>query len=488
MNKIEKIRTRYAPSPTGYMHIGNLRTALYSYLFAKHYDGDFVLRIEDTDQKRYVDGAVDVIYKTLKDTKLIHDEGPDIGGEYGPYTQSERKHIYKKHADQLLANGTAYYCFCDKDSEQDSESDESELEQTYGHHCNCSKLTKEEIEANLANNKPYVIRQNIPQNMMVTFHDEVYGDITVDSNTLDHQVLIKGDGLPTYNFANVIDDHLMNITHILRGKEYISSTPKYQLLYEAFGWQPPKTMHLSTINGKNEDGSVSKLSKRHGSTSFAQLIDAGYLPEALINYIALLGWSPKQEREIYSLQELVELFNVEGLVKTDAIFDYQKLAWMNGEYIKVLPREKFLELSQKFLEGTPECVHNNWEYASTLAQSRINTFADIKNLFAFLDNYGDFDLTLFENKKNKLTQEISKNILIDLLPQFEALSEWTPENINKIATEYATAHGLKLGAVMWPPRIAVTGNTVTPGGVGEMMYLVGKDSSITRIKHCIERL
>lgn len=484
----KQVRTRFAPSPTGYMHVGNLRTALFAYLFARHYNGKFIVRIEDTDQKRFVEGATDVIFETLKQTGLTYDEGPDIGGNYGPYKQSERKEIYQKYAQILLEKGVAYYCFCKKDSDDTSENDdEMPAEQTYGHHCDCCNLSKEEIAKKLKT-ESFVIRQKMPKDQIITFHDEVYGDISIDSNTLDDQVLIKSDGLPTYNFANVIDDHLMEITHIIRGKEYISSTPKYQLLYDAFGWESPKVMHVAVIMGQNPDGSVSKLSKRHGAVSFANLVEQGYLPQAIINYIVLLGWSPKQEQEIYSLQELISLFTADGILKTDSIFDYKKLAWMNSHYIKELSHEEFVNLSQKFIKLAPKCVQDKWEFASNLAQSRISTFAEIPELFAFLDNYYDFDLSLFENKKNKLTQEISLQVLQDLLPEFERVEDWQPEILNEIATNYATAHEMKLGAVMWAPRIAVSANVVTPGGMGEMMYLLGKETSIARINSAISRL
>lgn len=484
----KQVRTRFAPSPTGYMHVGNLRTALFAYLFARHYNGKFILRIEDTDQKRFVEGATDVIFETLKQTGLTYDEGPDIGGNYGPYKQSERKEIYQKYAQILLEKGVAYYCFCKKDSDDTSENDdEMPAEQTYGHHCDCCNLSKEEITQKLKT-ESFVIRQKMPKDQIITFHDEVYGDISIDSNTLDDQVLIKSDGLPTYNFANVIDDHLMEITHIIRGKEYISSTPKYQLLYDAFGWESPKVMHVAVIMGQNPDGSVSKLSKRHGAVSFANLVEQGFLPQAIINYIVLLGWSPKQEQEIYSLQELISLFTADGILKTDSIFDYKKLAWMNSHYIKELSHEEFVSLSQKFIKLAPKCVQDKWEFASNLAQSRISTFAEIPELFAFLDNYYDFDLSLFENKKNKLTQEISLQVLQDLLPEFERVEDWQPEILNEIATNYATAHEMKLGAVMWAPRIAVSANVVTPGGMGEMMYLLGKETSIARINSAISRL
>ncbi len=475
---MEKVRTRFAPSPTGYMHIGNLRTALYAYLYARHYGGTFVLRIEDTDQKRFVEGATEVIYETLKATGLRHDEGPDIGGPYAPYVQSERKAIYEEYAKKLVESGHAYYCFCKKDDTD---------EESYGHHCDCASLAPEIVKEKLKS-ESYVIRQKIPRGQKVQLHDEVFGDIVVDTDTLDDQVLLKSDKLPTYNFANVIDDHLMNITHVIRGKEYISSAPKYELLYEALGWKSPVTMHVSTIMGQNPDGSVSKLSKRHGSVSFAQLVEAGYLPEAILNYTALLGWSPKMEREVFSLAELIELFTADGLVKADCVFDYKKLAWMNSIYISKLSHEEFLEYSKKFLEGAPSFVKDKWEFASSLAQGRIETFGEIGELFKFLEDYKDFDLSLFENKKNKLTLEASLNVLKDLYPQFEKLEDWSVENLNAIASNYAEGRGIKLGASMWPPRIATAGQMVTPGGMGEMMYLVGKEETLKRLRRSIERL
>ncbi len=485
---MKEVRTRFAPSPTGYMHIGNLRTALYAYLYAKHFDGKFVLRIEDTDQKRFVKGATEVIYDTLKTTKLIHDEGPDKDGGYGPYVQSERKEIYKKYALELVEKGYAYYCFCGQNEEEHGEDAEQEVEQTYGYNRHCRNLSKEEVEANLKAGKSYVIRQKIPIDETVTFHDEVYGDITVETNTLDDQILLKSDGMPTYNFANVIDDHLMNITHIIRGKEYISSTPKYQLLYNAFGWESPKTMHVSTIMGKNADGTVSKLSKRHGSVSFAKLLEEGYLPEAVLNYIALLGWSPKMEQEIFSLEELAKLFTEDGLVKTNAIFDYKKLDWFNNHYISNLSHEEFVEHSKKYIETLPQDLKDKWDFASTLAQGRIDKFSQIAELFDFVENYEDFDLMELENKKNKLDKQQSLEILKEILPQLENIEDWTVENINKVAQDYATQKEYKIGKVMWPLRVAVTGKVVTPGGGGEMLYLVGKEKSVERINKTIERL
>lgn len=483
---MEKVRTRFAPSPTGYMHIGNLRTALYAFLQAKHNNGDFVLRIEDTDQKRYVEGAIDVIYKTLNKTKLNYDEGPQVGGEYGPYFQSERKEIYRRCALWLVEHGYAYYCFCENSHEENEHQEENE--KTYGYNRKCRNLSREEIEENLQNGKSYVIRQKIPLDGETTFHDELYGDITVKNETLDDQILLKSDGMPTYNFANVVDDHLMNITHVMRGKEYIISSPKYQLLYDSFGWEAPKNIHLSTILGKNADGTVSKLSKRHGAVSFENLLELGYLEQAILNYILLLGWNPKSEQEIFSLEEMIEKFNLEGLCKSDAIFDYQKLDWINSIYIKNLSHEEFIERSKNYIKELPEYIQNKWEFASHLAQGRINKLSDIKELFSFLDNYSDFDLENFANKKNKLAKEDSLAILKEILPQFEKLDNWSNENLSCILSDYAEQKEMKIGRPMWAVRIAVSGNSVTPGGASEMMFLLGKDTCINRIKKSIKRL
>lgn len=483
---MEEIRTRFAPSPTGYMHIGNLRTALYAFLYAKHYNGKFILRIEDTDQKRYVEGATEIIYNTLKQTKLIHDEGPDIGGNYGPYVQSERKALYKEYAEKLVKSGHAYYCFCSNSHEENSH--EEDEPQTFGYNRHCRNLSKEEVEKNLKEGKSYVIRQKVPLDGTTTFHDEIYGDITVENSSLDDQILLKSDGMPTYNFANVVDDHLMEISDVIRGKEYISSTPKYQLLYEAFGWTPPRTIHLSTIMGQNTDGTVSKLSKRHGAVSFAQLVQDGYLPEAIINYISLLGWSPKKEREIFSLEELIELFDVNGIIKTDAVFDYKKLDWFNSLYIKELPREKFLELAKNYTNELSENIKDKWDFASTLCQSRINKLSEISHFFDFLDDYQDFDLELFENKKNKLDKAGSLEILKDMYSILKNENDWSVERLNQTIQDYATEKEMKIGKAMWPVRIGVTGQTVTPGGGAEMLYLLGKDKSLERIERCIQRL
>ncbi|MGN1163032.1 MAG: glutamate--tRNA ligase, partial [Christensenellales bacterium] len=449
----------------------------------------FILRIEDTDQKRFVEGATEVIYETLRQTHLTHDEGPDIGGEFGPYVQSERKDLYKKYAEMLVQSGHAYYCFCTKDEEEKEREKETE-EQGFstGYNRHCRNLSKEEIDANLKAGKPYVIRQKIPLDGTTTFHDEVFGDVTVENSTLDDQVLLKSDGMPTYNFANVVDDHLMNITHVMRGREYIASTPKYQLLYEAFGWEPPKTAHLSTIMGKNADGSISKLSKRHGSVSFAKLIEEGYLPEAITNYIALLGWSPKQEREFFTLDELCEHFTLEGLVKTNAIFDYDKLAWMNGEYIKNLSHEKFVELSRPYAKDLPDFIKDKWEYVSTLIQTRINKLSEIYDKLSFLGDFKDFDLSLLINKKNKTTLEGSFETISECLPRLEGITNWTVENINNSISEYSAQKEQKIGYVMWPLRIGVTGEVVTPGGTGEMMFILGKEETLHRLKATKQRI
>ncbi|MGI5842543.1 MAG: glutamate--tRNA ligase [Christensenellales bacterium] len=482
---MKEVRTRFAPSPTGYMHIGNLRTALYAFLFARHEKGKFILRIEDTDQKRFVEGSTELIYTTLKQTNLLHDEGPDIGGNFGPYVQSERKHIYKEYAEKLVQTGHAYYCFCSNNKDEENQ---TEPEQTFGYNRHCRNLTKEEIAANLQEGKPYVIRQAIPLEGTTTFHDEVYGDITVENNSLDDQILLKGDGMPTYNFANVVDDHLMDITHVIRGKEYISSTPKYQLLYNAFGWESPKTVHLSTIMGQNPDGSVSKLSKRHGAVSFAQLLEEGYLGEAILNYIALLGWSPKQEREVFSLDELIELFDISGVVKTNAIFNYQKLDWFNAIYISNMSHDEFLSYAKPYTEALPQFIKEKWLFASTLAQSRISKFSDIAKLFAFLTEYTDFDLALFENKKNKLEKADSLAILKEMAPILNNVEKWEVDDLNAILQAYTDEKQIKIGRTMWPVRIAVTGQVMTPGGGAEMLYLLGKEESLARINHCIARL
>lgn len=474
--KNTKVRTRFAPSPTGFMHIGNLRTALYAYLFAKHYDGDFILRIEDTDQKRYVEGAVDAIYRTLEKTGLKHDEGPDIGGKFGPYVQSERKEIYKKYALELVERGGAYFCFCSKDEDVDDENN-------FGHHCGCASLSKEEVETRLKSGQSYVIRQKIPKDKIVTYHDEVYGDISVNTNDLDDQVLLKSDGMPTYNFANVIDDHLMQITHVIRGKEYIISTPKYQLLYEAFGWEAPKNIHVSTILGKDAEGNISKLSKRHGSVSFEKLLEDGYLPEAVVNYVALLGWSPKQEQEIFSLNELVKLFSADGIVKADAIFDYEKLVWMNGMYIRNLTIQELQKRVEDRGVKIPKFV--NKEKLFTLLQPRLKTLNEVEEKLEFLKPIIKIDEEKYFENKYKLDKEMVTKILKATLEVLENQEIWENSQLFETLKPLGEKLGIKTAGVVWVIRIAISNQLVTLGGATELLEVLGKEESLRRIKNAI---
>ena len=482
-----KIRTRFAPSPTGFMHVGNLRTALYEYLTAKHEGGTFVLRIEDTDRERYVEGATQVIYDTMKLAGLEHDEGPDIGGEYGPYVQSERLSMYKPYAEQLVEQGKAYRCFCTKER---LEALKENAPEGTGYDRHCRDLSPEEIQKNLDAGMPYVIRQKMPLTGSTSYHDLVYGDITFPNEDLDDQVLIKTDGFPTYNFANVIDDHTMGITHVVRGSEYLSSTPKYNLLYEAFGWEIPTYIHLPLIMGKSvdEEGNevISKLSKRHGSTGFMDLVNEGYLPEAIINYIALLGWAPKDTREIFSLPELIEAFDINGISKSPAVFDYDKLSWVNQEHIKAMSDEEFLEHAKPFYDEAgvdPSC----YALLAELLKPRIAKFNEIVEKLSFIKEYGDFELELFEHKKSKSTLESSKQMLEKAIPVLENL-DWDREAITEAMKTLAESLEVKNSVVMWPVRIAAAGVAVTPGGCAEVMLLLGRDESLRRIKYAYSRL
>ena len=482
-----KIRTRFAPSPTGFMHVGNLRTALYEYLTAKHEGGTFVLRIEDTDRERYVEGATQVIYDTMKLAGLTHDEGPDIGGEYGPYVQSERLSMYKPYAEQLVEQGKAYRCFCTKER---LEALKENAPEGTGYDRHCRDLSPEEIQKNLDAGMPYVIRQKMPLTGSTSYHDLVYGDITFPNEDLDDQVLIKTDGFPTYNFANVIDDHTMGITHVVRGSEYLSSTPKYNLLYEAFGWEIPTYIHLPLIMGKSvdEEGNevISKLSKRHGSTGFMDLVGEGYLPEAIINYIALLGWAPKDTREIFSLSELIEAFDINGISKSPAVFDYDKLSWVNQEHIKAMSDEEFLEHAKPFYDEAgvdPSC----YELLAELLKPRIAKFTEITEKLSFIKEYGDFGLELFEHKKSKSTLESSKQMLEKAIPVLETV-DWDREAITEAMKTLAESLEVKNSVVMWPVRIAAAGVAVTPGGCAEVMLLLGRDESLRRIKYAYSRL
>lgn len=479
-----EVRTRFAPSPTGYMHIGNLRTALYAYLLAKSNNGKFILRIEDTDQERYVEGAVDVIYRTMKDTGLIHDEGPDIGGDYGPYIQSERRGLYREYAEKLVESGHAYYCFCDKERLEDLRARQTAMKVPTKYDGHCSKLSKEEIQAKLDAGVPYVIRQKMPKTGKTSFVDEVFGEISVENAILDDNVLLKADGLPTYNFANVIDDHLMNITHIIRGSEYLSSTPKYNLLYQAFGWEIPKYIHCSPVMKDANN----KLSKRNGDASYEDLVKKGYLKEAIVNYIALLGWAPGDEREKFTMKELEEAFNVKGISKSPAIFDEKKLAWLNGEYIRELSAEDFHKLAMPYYDGVITNPDIDLKLVSELLQPRCEKLSDIPEQVDFFDKLPEYDNELYTHKKMKTNSENSLEALQAALPVLEAIEDWTKENIHDELIALVERLELKNGRILWPIRVAVSGKAFTPGGGVELAHILGKDETIARINRGIEKL
>lgn len=475
-----KIRTRFAPSPTGYMHIGNLRTALYEYLIAKaDAEGKFILRIEDTDQKRYVEGATEIIYKTLKRVGMNWDEGPDIGGNYGPYVQSERKPLYEEYAHKLVELGGAHYCFCSKE-EADEEKDE---EQNIKFEDPCKKLSLEESKRRVAAGEPYVIRQTINKQGKSKYHDEVYGDIEIDYDELDEGVLLKSDGFPTYNFANVVDDHLMEITHVVRGNEYISSTPKYNLIYEAFGWTPPHYVHVPPVMKDAQH----KLSKRNGDASFQDLVAKGYLPEAIINYIALLGWNPGNDEEIFSLDELKKIFSVERLNRSPAIFDIVKLTWMNGQYIRKLSEAEFWDYAKPYIEGSLKRKVDIQALCRVL-QPRLETFGDIPNQIDFLDEVPNYGNELYVNKKMKTDEAVAKTALELSLKRLEGVSEWNNDNLFTELKALAEESGMKNGQIMYPVRIALSGKAATPGGATEIAVLIGKDETLQRIKTAIEKL
>ena len=483
---MKKVRTRFAPSPTGRMHVGNLRTALYAHLIAKHEGGDFMLRIEDTDQERYVEGALDIIYRTLEKTGLVHDEGPDKDGGVGPYVQSERQAsgIYMKYAKQLIEQGDAYYCFCDKErleSLKTSVSEDGTQIVNYDKHC--LHLSKEEIEANLAAGKPYVVRINMPTEGTTTFHDEIYGDITVPNAELDDMILIKSDGYPTYNFANVIDDHLMNITHVVRGNEYLSSAPKYNRLYEAFGWEVPVYVHCPLITDENHK----KLSKRCGHSSYEDLLDQGFVSEAIVNYVALLGWCPQDNREIFSLPELVEAFDYHHMSKSPAVFDINKLKWMNGEYLKAMDFDKFYELAEPYIKKVITKDYDLKKIAS-LIKSRIEILPDIKDQIDFFEAVPEYDTAMYCHKKMKTNEETSLEVLKEILPRLEAWDDYSNDALFGLLKGFAEEKGYKNGYVMWPVRTAVSGKQNTPGGATEIMEVLGKAESVERIKNAIELL
>ena len=483
---MKKIRTRFAPSPTGFMHVGNLRTALYEYLIAKSLNGKFVLRIEDTDQERLVEGAVDVIYDTLKQVGIVHDEGPDKDKGYGPYIQSERQAsgLYLEYAKKLIESGDAYYCFCDKErlaTLKTSVGEDGKEITMYDKHC--LHLSQEEIQANLDAGKPYVIRMNMPTEGTTTFVDELYGEITVENKELDDMILIKSDGYPTYNFANVIDDHLQEITHVVRGNEYISSSPKYQRLYEAFGWEAPKYVHLPLITDENHK----KLSKRSGHSSYEDLVEQGFLPEAIVNYIALLGWSPEDNQEIFSLDELIKNFDYHKVNKSPSVFDITKLKWMNGEYIKAMDNEKFYEMARPYVK---EVIKKdlNLETIMDMVKTRIETFPEIGDMIDFFQELPEYSPEMYTHKKMKTNSENSLEILKELLPILEETDDYSVQGLHDTVFEYIKKKEIKNGQALWPLRTAVSGKQMTPAGAFEIMEVIGKEESLERIKKGIELL
>ena len=477
---MEKVRTRFAPSPTGFMHVGNLRTCLYAYLFAKKNNGTFILRIEDTDQERYVEGAVDLIYRTLQKAGIYHDEGPDKDAGYGPYIQSERKDLYLKYAQELVEKGGAYYCFCTKDRLETLKDDNGIRK--YDKHC--LHLSKEEVEANLKAGIPYVIRQNIPEEGVSEYDDMVFGHIAVPNKDMEDEILIKSDGMPTYNFANVVDDHLMKINYVIRGVEYLSSTPKYNLMYDAFGWERPHYMHLSPIM-KDEQH---KLSKRYGDANFEDFIEKGYLPKAIVNYIALLGWAPKTNQEKMTMEEMLELFDVNGISKSPSIFDEVKMRWLNSEYLKEMSFEEFNEIATPYYEKSE--IQGKYDYMklSKLLKDRVEILSEIPEKVNFLMHFGEFDTAMFEHKKMKITKKIALNALKKCQEILPAVENWTDENLKALLMETAQQMQIKTGQIFLPLRLAITAAASTPGGATEMAELLGKEETLKRLAFSIELL
>ena len=481
---MSKVRTRFAPSPTGRMHVGNLRTALYTYLIAKHEGGDFILRIEDTDQERFVDEALGIIYRTLEATGLKHDEGPDKDGGFGPYIQSERcaSGLYMKYAKELIEKGEAYYCFCDQER-LDSLKQVVGGKEISSYDKHCLHLSKEEIEANLAAGKPFVIRANIPNEGETTFHDEIYGDISQPNEELDDMILIKSDGYPTYNFANVIDDHLMGITHVVRGNEYLSSAPKYTRLYHAFGWEEPKYIHCPLITNEEHQ----KLSKRSGHSSYEDLIEQGFVSEAVVNFVALLGWSPADNQEIFSLEELIKEFDYKHISKSPAVFDMVKLKWMNGEYLKAMDFDRFYEMAEPYLK---QAITKDFDLKkiAALVKTRIEIFPDILEMVDFFEAVPEYDVSMYTHKKNKTNPEKSLEVLKGVLPELQKQEDFSNDALYQLLRQFASDHEFKSGFVMWPVRTAVSGKQMTPGGATEIMEIIGKDETIARIEAAIEKI
>ena len=479
-----EVRTRFAPSPTGFMHMGGVRTALYNYLFAKKNGGKFILRIEDTDQERYVEGATEVIYQTLRECGMNWDEGPDIGGDYGPYVQSERKALYLPYAQQLVEKGAAYYCFCTKEElEQRREAAEARGE-VFKYDKHCLKLSKEEVQAKLDAGVPYVIRLNCPTTGESTYDDVVFGHISFPNDTLDDMVLIKADGMPTYNFANVIDDHLMGITHVMRGMEYLSSTPKYNLLYNAFGWEIPQYVHLTTVMRDAQH----KLSKRDGDAYYSDFIAKGYLKEALINYLALVGWNPGTDQEFFTMDELVQAFDIHRLNTSPGIFDINKLNWMNGQYIAKLDPAEYLRMATPWFDKVLAGKGMDYARLAQLMQSRTEVFNQIPDMVKFLAEMPEYELALYTHKKMKCDPAVAKENLTLALPVLEGINDWTEQNIHDTVMAAIAEAGKKNGAVLWPLRIAISGQESTPGGAFEIAYLLGKDETLRRVHAALEKL
>ena len=481
---MSQVRTRFAPSPTGKMHVGNLRTALYAYLIAKHENGSFMLRIEDTDQERFVDEALGIIYRTMEKTGLIHDEGPDKDGGYGPYVQSERnaQGIYLKYAKQLIEQGDAYYCFCTKERLESLKASVGEKEiAVYDKHC--LHLSKEEVQAKLEAGEPYVIRFNMPTEGTTTFHDDIYGDITVPNNELDDLILIKSDGFPTYNFANVVDDHLMGITHVVRGNEYLSSSPKYNRIYEAFGWEVPTYVHCPLITNEEHQ----KLSKRSGHSSYEDLLDQGFLTEAIVNYVALLGWCPQDNQEIFSLEELVKVFDYHHMSKSPAVFDIQKLKWMNGEYMKAMDEDKFYEIALPYIK---QVITKDLDLKKIahMAKTRIEVLPDIPALIDFFEAVPEYDVSMYTHKKMKTNPEISLEVLEKILPVLETQEDYSNDALYELLCNFAKENGYKNGQVLWPIRTALSGKQMTPAGATEILEVLGKEESLKRIRAAVEKL
>ena len=478
-----EVRTRFAPSPTGYMHLGNLRSALYTYLFAKANGGKFILRIEDTDQARFVPGAVDVIYRTLKSIGMQWDEGPDIGGDYGPYVQSERKNMYLPYAEQLVKAGKAYYCFCTEEDLAARREEAAARGETFKYDKHCLHLSEEEVQRRLAAGEPYVIRQNVPEHGEASFDDVLYGHIAVDCSDLDDMILIKADGMPTYNFANVIDDHTMGITHVMRGSEYLSSTPKYNLLYEAFGWEKPTYIHMTPIMRD----ATHKLSKRDGDAYFEDYINKGYLKEAIVNYVALLGWNPGDEREFFTMDELIKAFSVDGMSKSPAIFDVNKLTWMNAEYVRRLTPEQFTAYALPYYEQAGVSAEHA-DLLCRILQQRTEIFTQIPEMLDFIPKLPDYDVELFTNKKSKTNPEVAKHVLEIAIDALDALPAWEEQPIHDALLGLAEKEGMKNGTMLWPVRIALAGKQVTPGGAIEIAILLGREESMRRLHIGLDKL